>query len=184
MGACFPAQKRDCSFLLKIPGENGKLWKSILNHSFDSDALQFVLEIQDIHVTTLGEYLTPRKVAVLVLELKKFLFVLGLSMKDEQKEEFKEKMAPSPIIDRLWRLLLTSSLMYQDFCKSLFNKELIRSSRHVLSLVNYDATRNKLVEYFGELNETVWPRYETETKFKQAHKGFVRLKVADFFAFH
>ena len=103
----------------------------MLKYNFDSDMLKYVMEIQDIHVTTLGEYLAPPKVAVLVLELKKFLFVAGSNMNEVEKP--RDRPAPSPIIDRLWRLLISSSKLYHNLYKELFGKQLIRSTRSVLS---------------------------------------------------
>lgn len=144
--------------------------------------LKYVMEIQDIHVTTLGEYLAPPKVAVLVLELKKFLFVAGSNMNEVEKP--RDRPAPSPIIDRLWRLLISSSKLYHNLYKELFGKELIRSTRSVLSFQGYNETRKKLMFYFGKVHDTVWPDYETEELYKLAHHGFLRLKVPDFFTFH
>lgn len=73
-----------------------------------------------------------------MLELKKFLFVVGMSMKEEEKDE--ARMVPSPLIDRLWRLLISSYMGYRKFCQELFVKEAYRSSRQVLNYRNYRET--------------------------------------------
>ena len=72
------------------------------------------------------------------------------------------KLLPSPIVDRLWRLLCSNTKVYQAFCNTAFGAVLDRHLTLSPSLEEYNATLAIYETEFGEEPHVVWPPYGTK----------------------
>ena len=54
-----------------------ELWSQIKRASFEAPDFKYVKEIQDIYTNTYGGYLMPIQMAGLLLEFKRFLFLIA-----------------------------------------------------------------------------------------------------------
>lgn len=78
MGNCAPTQARPQQSL-KLPPmmmKQDPVWEKIRDYSFDRGHFYFVEEIQDIYTEIFGAYLIPDRVAMLVLDFKRFIYLL------------------------------------------------------------------------------------------------------------
>lgn len=83
-------------------------------------------------------------------ELKKYLFLCSIT---------KEKLAPSPEIDKIWHTFLLFTKDYRFYCSNFLGKFIdhVPEVKKTISKENY--LQNTITEYeylFGQLNNAIW----------------------------
>ena len=152
-----------------------KLWNDILSYSFDSLSFSPLKNFPDIYATEGGYFISKELLMAITLEFKRFLFLAAYAMPNQD-------MVPPPLVDRLWRLVLTSSELYNRFCERVLRpgEFLHRSSKQILSLKNYQATRERYAQLFGRDPPCeLWPDVSSQEELESAHR-FFRLKPSIF----
>ncbi len=80
----------------------------------------------------------------MVKEFKRFLQLAALSPDQSSKENYeaptREELIPSPLVDRLWRVVLVDSQKYRRMCERVLGCFLHRSSKTMFKLENYKRT--------------------------------------------
>ena len=133
--------------------------------------------------------------AVILLEFKRFLFIayknymaykqIRASKEDPAIRHFPHpKMLPSPIVDRMWRLLCTNTRLYQKFCNHNFGAVLDRHVADVPQLDRYEATQKAYYSHFGNFSKTLWPSFSSSAALANAYQGFVWMPASRFISFH
>ena len=146
MGPCFSSKTRSTrgisfDYLQHFVDYEKDTWCKIRDFNLDySASFSFLLEIQDNYVHPDGSFILQDSIQHLVLEFKRFLFLLVTS---NRTLIHPLNVAPSPLIDRFWRTFITSSDVYKLFRRetSAFENQLSRSSTRFWNLNDYDSTK-------------------------------------------
>ena len=85
------------------------LWDKHRDYSFDATPLRFLYDLQDRFTDIFGHFLKPARIGLLIRELKRYFFLVATA-------NIRHEIVPSPLLDMLWRLLLTHSQIYDTFC--------------------------------------------------------------------
>lgn len=80
---------------------------------------------------------------------------------DKDKGPKAQDIAPSPMVDRLWRLLISNFKAYDDFCTKIFQKFYHRKTDKIAVFDNYKATVELYSHYFGVPDVMTWPPYSS-----------------------
>lgn len=172
-------------------------WATVKRASFEAPDFKYVKEIQDVYTNTYGGYLMPIQMAGLILEFKRYLFIVAQQCKAEMnvraapedvsgrmKLVTPTKLNPSPIVDRLWRMLIINTRLYEEFCIRNFGGVLDRDSSKLSSIDGYNSTLTKLRESFTYFDKEVWPPYTRSGELQDANDGFLWIVLQDFLNFH
>ena len=110
---------------------------------------------------------------------------INVTLEDKSMYHFPSpKFLPSPIVDRLWRLLCTNTKVYSEFCNAAFGALLDRNVNMSPALDEYNGTLNIYEAEFGEEPHVVWPPYGTKQALEKGFGAFLYMKVSDFLDFH
>lgn len=91
--------------------------------------------------------ISPFLASIVALELKRFFFLCALCVQDTKKLDHTKQLPdvsdliPSPLVDRLWKLLITNTEAYELFSLSMFDFKLQRDSQKFNQIDNYKRTR-------------------------------------------
>ena len=118
----------------------------------------------------------------LLLEFKRYFYVVAKHA--PQHLEGSRSIPPSPVIDRLWRHLISNSTVYERFCDYIFGHTLSRSSQQLYNIEDYKHTIELLEEEFEEADVLLWPPYSQLKALEASHHGFLYLQVSEFIYFH
>lgn len=139
----------------------------------------------------------PIQMAGLVLEFKRYFFLVAQQCKEEMnvrpapedisgriKLVTPTKLNPSPIVDRLWRMLIINTRLYEEFCIRNFGGVLDRDSGKLGNIDGYNSTLTKMRESFTYFDREVWPPYTRNAELQDAFDGFLWMVLQDFLDFH
>ena len=136
---------------------NHALWTQVLILNLDQAPFYFLEEVQNQYTDTLGAFLCCDSLLAVLVEFKRFLFLLalesqtmahdqaGFEKRDGELTSISCKFVPSPAVDRMWRVLLTNEALYNKLCFKLFNGyRYERDSLGVTQSGPYDLTLEKI----------------------------------------
>ena len=87
MGACGSNQfnARQSSSISIRQNADRSLWGIIKDASFDDSNFKFLQEIQDVYTNTYGGYLLVPQIGTLIVEFKRFLYLIARFCKDGER---------------------------------------------------------------------------------------------------
>lgn len=99
------------------------VWERIRDYSLDQGHFYFAQEFQDIFTEIFGAYIIPDRVAMVVLEFKRYFYLMykfytrhqliRKTKEDPALSYFPQPMMlPPPVLDRMWRLLCSNTRLY------------------------------------------------------------------------
>ena len=173
-------------------------WGEMKNYHFDEPAtFHFVQEMQDVYTNTYGGFLLPVQMGGLLLEFKRYFYVVQKFCKAENapRQAVEDRsgntmvvpltqLLPSPIIDRLWRGLIVNTRVYEKFCQRMFGGVLERDGTKMSSVKDYAHTKRRLQDEFSTYDHIIWPNFESDQKLQESFDGFLWILLYDFMQFH
>lgn len=87
------------------------------------------------------------------------------------------------MIDRIWRILISNSIVYRKFCNHVFGGFMHRETVVKPNIKNYHRTLEMYDEDFLQ-NNVEWPPYGSEESLSQSNNGFLYIRSAQFIDFH
>lgn len=123
-----------------------------------------------------------------MLEFKRFLFLICVCFTENGGKRFDlspREVTPSPLVDRIWRLVISNTQTYARFCNKFLKRQFLhRESKNMLQLTKYDKTLEFYDYYFGRPNLAYWPPFSNVESLRHAHQGFLLLSVEGFVDLH
>lgn len=95
-----------------------KIWHQVEIAPLPKD---FMADFQNTHQSSKGSFISPEKAERLILEFKRFIYLVALAYSESQltmrshrrKQVEPSQVVPSPILDRMWRMLILSGYFYE-----------------------------------------------------------------------
>lgn len=155
------------SIRLKWSSENKALWRRLSEHRFDH---RDIAERDRGHDHTNQDASDPNRIPELTLRLALSAHI-DLNEAEASIEEYRRfcflaatvdrPLAPSRIVDKVWRTHITDSVNYRRFCTEVLRHTLHRDppagDEQDLSQPAYAETLLQYERYFGEPPEKIWP---------------------------
>lgn len=154
-GAVVPAAEVDERFKAQ--------WKRILKASFDNPPDFFPLaEFRNSYRHAEGgREFEAEEVNAIFLELKRFLFLCAITP-TEGASLRRHELVPSPMVDRMWRIIVAQTAHYYRLCSEVLGIEsggLPRNALAFFSIDNYKATQKLYKKFFVSPSKDFWPPF-------------------------